>query len=38
VLESLPAVMLVLPVLVPVLLLIVSPTAAYLAFSGYLLF
>ena len=37
-LESLPAVMLVLPVLVPVLLLVISPTAAYLAFSGYLLF
>ena len=30
--------MLVLPVLVPVLLLVISPTAAYLAFSGYLLF
>ena len=37
-LESLPAVMLVLPVLIPALLLVISPTAAYLAFSGYLLF
>ncbi|MDN5803793.1 MAG: hypothetical protein L0H26_04270 [Microlunatus sp.] len=37
-LESLPALMLTLPVLVPVALLVVAPTAAYLAFMGYLLF
>lgn len=38
VLESVPAVMLALPILIPAVLLVVSPTIAYLAFSGYLLF